>query len=524
MPHCQKEFSKPPVSSKQKKEQQKAKKEQDAAKKAKKAKADEEEEKARKAEEEEQEQDPALQEAERARALEAEKKEADAQKVKDAKAKGGEAFKVCDWAEALECYSQCIELEPEEHIHWSNRAAVHMQLANFEEALADATKCTELDPEFAKGWARVGGANVSLERFDAADKAFREGLILEPENAACWAGLKNIEKAKEKLEKAKEKPQEHEFDVLLKQLQGLELKQLQTRALEEGLEKDKVDEAEGSADPKAALISLITAHKYLVDLITEELQGLELAELQDRALQEGMEEDKVKEAADHDDPLGALTSLIVKYLSNELVDAATELQEEAAEDYEDSSDEEDNNIDVEVVMDESDLQLAEGDVFLAGAYIDTKYGELVLPNGTRLGNRSLNKFYKQRARPNDRQLHIRDHHSDLARLVGKIKRQEDRMKLAKSTQMSSGASKAMSTQLARSVYKRKEADNAANRAIVHHWGAGGGGSHYHLCGGKQYNKGNKVKGVVLRHSAQGAKLQAARNKQNRGNKSVACLQ
>merc|ERR1719265_1008730 len=66
------------------------------------------------------------------------------------------------------------------------------------------------------------------------------------------------------------------------------------------------------------------------------------------------------------------------------------------------------------------------------------------------------------------------------------------------------------------------AENKGMRALVHHgYGNGGGGAHYTMAGSKQYNKGNKVKGVVLRHSRQGAKLQAARNKQNRGNKSVA---
>merc|ERR1712190_415810 len=51
---------------------------------------------------------------------------------------------------------------------------------------------------------------------------------------------------------------------------------------------------------------------------------------------------------------------------------------------------------------------------------------------------------------------------------------------------------------------------------LHMWGGGGGGSHYWGAGSKQYNKGNKIKGVILRHSRQGAKLQAARNKANRG--------
>ena len=55
------------------------------------------------------------------------------------------------------------------------------------------------------------------------------------------------------------------------------------------------------------------------------------------------------------------------------------------------------------------------------------------------------------------------------------------------------------------VYQPSPADNAAARAIVHHTG-----SHYHMAGSKQFQRGVRVKGVVARHSQQGAKLQAAR--------------
>ena len=62
---------------------------------------------------------------------------------------------------------------------------------------------------------------------------------------------------------------------------------------------------------------------------------------------------------------------------------------------------------------------------------------------------------------------------------------------------------------------------------MHHWGAGGGGSHYHTAGSKQFLKGVRIRGVVSRHSKQGAKMQAARvqaarNKQNRGTPPSPC--
>ena len=55
------------------------------------------------------------------------------------------------------------------------------------------------------------------------------------------------------------------------------------------------------------------------------------------------------------------------------------------------------------------------------------------------------------------------------------------------------------------VYQPSPADNAEKRAIVHHTG-----SHYHMAGSKQFQRGIRVKGVISRHSKQGAKMQAAR--------------
>mmetsp|Transcript_80504 Transcript_80504/g.223987 ORF Transcript_80504/g.223987 Transcript_80504/m.223987 type:complete len:522 (+) Transcript_80504:98-1663(+) len=521
MPHCQKEFSKPPVSSKNKKAQQAAKKEQEKAKAAKKALEEKEEELARA-----REQDPAEREAELARQQEVQRKEAEARRLKEAKKKAGEAFQREDWDEALARYSECIELEPEDHIHWSNRAAVYKNLRDFEKSLADATKCTEISPEWAKGWARVGIANFVLDRLEAAEEAFRQGLTINEDNAWCLDGLRDIEKAREcpppneePTEGTEESPEERAYSALLKELQAMELHELKSRALEQGVEEVKVDEAQGSENPKEALINLITAHSYLVNLIVGELQGLTLLQLRARASQEGVAEEKIAEAAELDDPTASLTALIVRHLSNDLVEAAAELQAEVVEEYADDSDDDeadDNDIDFEVVtIDEADEGvLSTGDIFVAGAYIDDQYGELVLPNGTRLGNRALSVFYRQRARPvKDRQLVPM-----LSNLKASIVRRENRKMMLRD------AGKTAKSVSQHSIHKYVAPDNKAMRAIVHHWGAGGGGSHYWGAGGKQYNKGNKVKGVILRHSTQGAKLQAARNKSNRGNKSVACLQ
>lgn len=69
------------------------------------------------------------------------------------------------------------------------------------------------------------------------------------------------------------------------------------------------------------------------------------------------------------------------------------------------------------------------------------------------------------------------------------------------------SSKALASQF---VFKANAAHDATARAEVHHFGGGGGGSHYNMAGSKQQMKGVKVKGVISRHSRQGAKVQGAK--------------
>ena len=186
------------------------------------------------------------------------------------------------------------------------------------------------------------------------------------------------------------------------------------------------------------------------------------------------------------------------------------------------------------------IQSENGDVSGTSALFDSnRVGgglELVLRDKhgktKQLGHRSFRRYYKQKFR-ND--YVARGSKADekrvaaaapAARLAERERNKQTNAIATRSMRVAlRGASKALAAQF---TTKAGFADNAARRAIVHHWGAGGGGSHYHTAGSKQFLKGVRIKGVVSRHSKQGAKMQAARvqaarNKQNRGNASVAVL-
>lgn len=55
-------------------------------------------------------------------------------------------------------FSQAIEIEPTNHVLYSNRSGAYASLKNFDKALEDANKTTEIKPDWAKGWGRKGAA------------------------------------------------------------------------------------------------------------------------------------------------------------------------------------------------------------------------------------------------------------------------------------------------------------------------------------------------------------------------------
>lgn len=57
-----------------------------------------------------------------------------------------------------EKFTEAINLDPTNHVLYSNRSGAYASLKDFEHALEDANKTTEIKPDWAKGWGRKGAA------------------------------------------------------------------------------------------------------------------------------------------------------------------------------------------------------------------------------------------------------------------------------------------------------------------------------------------------------------------------------
>lgn len=136
-------------------------------------------------------------------------------KLNKAKERGNDAFKRRKWAEALEAYTECLEVDPSAKAFnakvFCNRAATLTNLGRHEEAISDCSKAIAEDSKYAKAYLRrakcreeIGG----VEELQEALRDYEEAKRICSQSAA-GSGVDGIERsiraAQLALKKAKRK-------------------------------------------------------------------------------------------------------------------------------------------------------------------------------------------------------------------------------------------------------------------------------------------------------------------------------
>ena len=112
------------------------------------------------------------------------------------KEQGNKFLTAGDYDQAIEAYSKAIDLDPSDHIFYSNRSAAYLSKGDAHSALVDGEKCIELCPTFAKGYSRKGAALHALRRYDEAIECYDKGLHVAPNDAGLQNGKAEVQKAK----------------------------------------------------------------------------------------------------------------------------------------------------------------------------------------------------------------------------------------------------------------------------------------------------------------------------------------
>lgn len=111
------------------------------------------------------------------------------------KDEGNAAFKEGRYKEAIALYTQGLDIDPDNHVLYSNRSAAYLKEQERGKALKDAEKLMEIKPDWPKSYSRKGAAQHALTRYALAIETYQDGIALFPTDKALVDGLKAAEEA-----------------------------------------------------------------------------------------------------------------------------------------------------------------------------------------------------------------------------------------------------------------------------------------------------------------------------------------
>ncbi|KAF5284646.1 hypothetical protein FQR65_LT13477 [Abscondita terminalis] len=121
-----------------------------------------------------------------------------------------------DFGTAVALYTDALQLDPTNHILYSNRSAAKLKQGLFAQALQDAVTARDLCPTWPKAYYRQGVALQCLGRHGEALAAFSSGLAQDPTSQQLLSAL---------IEASVKSPLRHNLEPIFHQLENMKLDQ-----------------------------------------------------------------------------------------------------------------------------------------------------------------------------------------------------------------------------------------------------------------------------------------------------------
>ncbi|CAH2296237.1 small glutamine-rich tetratricopeptide repeat-containing beta [Pelobates cultripes] len=118
---------------------------------------------------------------------------ADTEKAEKLKDEGNIFMKELNYEAALDCYTQAIELDPNNAVYYCNRAAAYSQLGNHSTSIKDCEKAISIDGMYSKAYGRMGRAFAGMNKYKEAISSYQKALDLDHENESYKSYLKIAE-------------------------------------------------------------------------------------------------------------------------------------------------------------------------------------------------------------------------------------------------------------------------------------------------------------------------------------------
>lgn len=122
----------------------------------------------------------------------------------DLKTKGNNFYKNGEYEEAILTYTEAIEMDPLNHVLYSNRAAAYAKLDMKENGIEDCQKAIELNKDYVKAYIRLGDFYCNDDK-EKAEEAYKKGLEVDPTNVTLSQKLsmlksKTVKKGNQKFD------------------------------------------------------------------------------------------------------------------------------------------------------------------------------------------------------------------------------------------------------------------------------------------------------------------------------------
>jgi stress-induced-phosphoprotein 1 len=119
------------------------------------------------------------------------------EKAAQFKDQGNKYLQAKQYDEAVRAYTEAINLNPFDHVYFSNRSAAYLSKGDNDHALIDAERCIKLNASWPKGYSRRGAALHAMRKYNDAIAAYEEGLKIAPTDQGLKDGLAEVQRAKE---------------------------------------------------------------------------------------------------------------------------------------------------------------------------------------------------------------------------------------------------------------------------------------------------------------------------------------
>lgn len=155
------------------------------------------------------------------------------------KNKGNDEFKKGNYEKAIEFYTYATEMDPKNHIYYTNRSTCYAQMKKWDKSLRDAEKSLSIKSDWEKGHYRKGIALFEMGKFKEAMDALKSAVDINPQNKP----------AEEKLMEAKKEMMKGMSDAAIVKMEGNEF--FQKGNIQEAIKKYSAAIAKCGSDEKS---------------------------------------------------------------------------------------------------------------------------------------------------------------------------------------------------------------------------------------------------------------------------------